>query len=1037
MENSTKKYWKSIDEYKNADVFVEEASKEFAEELPLEELANPANLELQSNRRDFLKVFGFSLSAATLAACTKAPVRKAIPLLNQPESLSPSIPNFYASTYFDGHDFASVVVKTREGRPIKIDANPLSVTNKAGINARVNASVLNLYDVARFRKPMSAGAETTWEKQDAAVIAKLNEISAAGGAIRILTHSIVSPTTQSLIASFKAKYPTTEHVVYDSISYDGILTANEKSIGKRAIPVYHFDKAQVIVGIGADFLGNWVMSDKFTTDYSTTRKVDKANPKMSRHIQFEANLSLTGSNADVRATYKPSQEGQVVARLYNEVAALTGNAGLSVNGEEVPGNLLKATARELANAKGASIVVCGSNDANIQLLVNGINSMLSNYGTTISTSQTINIKQGSDVAFAKFVDELNAGTVKALLAYGVNPVYDFANGAAIGKAIEKVDLSVSLTDRPDETNASFKHIASSHHYLESWDDAEAISGAYSLAQPAIAPLFDTRQWQESLMVYAGVAGTYYDLIQSNWKQNILPGTSGYSMFDASWRIALHDGVANANSTNAGISFNGGSVAEAAQKITPKKSGLELFLYEKIGLGNGLMANNPWLQEFPDPISRVCWDNYLIVSKSYADTNSIKEGDVVEVSANGYAVEVPVLIQPGLMPESVGLALGYGRTVAGKVGNNLGKNAFPFVTMVDGSRSYMVSNVSIKSTGRRQDLAQTQTHHTIEGRQNDILKETTLAEYIANPAAGNVRPYVAVKGEDGKFKKVKPGVDKDAITLWTKRDYKGHHWGMAIDLNACTGCGACVVSCQVENNVPVVGKDEVIRRREMHWIRIDRYYSFSDNAGNIVNQEAKYDTIEDYTNVDVSFQPLMCMQCDNAPCETVCPVLATLHNDEGLNQMVYNRCVGTRYCANNCPYKVRRFNWFNYFHNSKFDNVNPAHNDLGKMVLNPDVTVRSRGVMEKCTFCVQRIQAGKLEGKKNGSRPVDGSIKTACQQTCSAGAIVFGDLNDPNSEIAKLFGNERTYGVIEQINTQPTVQYLTKIRNRNNSNSPKA
>jgi molybdopterin-containing oxidoreductase family iron-sulfur binding subunit len=473
-----------------------------------------------------------------------------------------------------------------------------------------------------------------------------------------------------------------------------------------------------------------------------------------------------------------------------------------------------------------------------------------------------------------------------------------------------------------------------------------------------------------------------------------------------------------------VAYKGFDASVALGITAGKADGLDLVLYEKLSLGNGAHASNPWLQEMPDPISKACWDNYLAVNVKTARENNWKDGDMVKVKAGSVEVEVPVLVQPGMHPRTVALAVGYGRTEVGVAGKGIGVNAFALV-QAGSHRSSIVSGVQVSATGQTTELAQTQTHHTIEGR--NIVKETHLDRYVADHTDGNVRPYVTRKKADGTYEKVYPGKSRNAITLWQDRDYEGHHWAMAVDLNACTGCGACVVSCQVENNVPVVGKQEVINRREMHWIRIDRYYAFVED-GERIDKENDYERIGTGDQVDVVFQPVMCMQCDNAPCETVCPVLATVHSDEGLNQMVYNRCVGTRYCANNCPYKVRRFNWFSYIDNPKF-NTNPSQTDLGRMVLNPDVTVRARGVMEKCTFCVQRIQAGKLDAKREGRGVNDGEVKTACQQSCPAGAIVFGDLNDPESEVSRLFLNERSYGVIEELNVLPSVNYLTKVRNR--------
>ncbi len=1014
MDIAQKKYWRSVEELNASPQFIEESSKEFAEEIPVDELLSENSLNLNANRRDFLKVFGFSVTAATLAACTKTPVKRAVPFVQQPEEMSPSIPTWYATTYSDGYDYASIIVKTREGRPIKIEGNTFSGISQGGVNARVHASVLGLYDNARLQHPTKSGKITGWETLDSEVGAQLAEISAAGGAIRLLTGSIVSPTTKKIIGDFKAKYPTASHVVYDAISQSGMLEANKATFGSAVLPTYHFDKAEVIVGIGADFLGNWISPVEFTKDYIKNRKVSKANPTMSRHIQLETILTVTGSNADQRATYQASKEALVVTNLYNAIAALAGAAPVDTTAYDVAGNTIKSAAKELWAARGKALVVCGSNDAAVQTLVNAINQLLGSYGTTLDMSVPSYLRQGIDADMVNLVKEMNEGKVGALIMHGVNPAYDYHDSKAFLTGLEKTKLTVSVSQFTDETASKSKYVAAASHYLESWGDAEPAKGYYSMQQPAISPLFDTRSFEETLLAWTGNKTSVYDYLKANWKSN-----SNELDFGAFWRKALHNGVAENAAPGSQPAFSA-NVAAAAAAIKIESAEVELVTYEKMGIGNGAHAGNPWLQELPDPISRACWDNYLAVSMKYAKDNALSDGDIVKVEANGYSVEVPVLIQPGTFAGTVALAVGYGRTAAGKTGTNIGANAYPF-------RKGASVKVNISNTGLKTQLAQTQTHHTIEGR--NIVKETTLDRYKENAADGNIRPYVNVKQEDGSTKKVYPGISRNAVTLWDRRDYEGHHWAMAVDLNACTGCGACVVSCQVENNVPVVGKEEVIRRREMHWMRIDRYYAFKTTGSDQkITKEEEYDNIQEGDNVEVAFQPVMCQQCDNAPCETVCPVLATTHSDEGLNQMTYNRCVGTRYCANNCPYKVRRFNWFSYVDNSKFAN-NPAQTDLGKMVLNPDVTVRARGVMEKCTFCVQRIQAVKLESKRNNRRPLDGEVQTACQQSCPSNAIVFGDLNDPDSAVSQLFLNERAYGVIEELNVLPSVNYLTKVRNK--------
>lgn len=1024
MENGIKKYWRSVEELHNSPQFVQEASNEFAEELPLDEILSDSSA-LSSNRRDFLKMFGFSVTAATLAACTKTPIKKAVPWVTAPEDISPSIANYYSGTFSDGHDYCAIVVKTREGRPIKIEGNTASSVTNGGVNARVNASILGLYDTVRYKHPMIDGKPVSWNTVDTALSDAIKKASADGKSIQIITPSIHSPSAKNVLQQFLAKYPQAKHIVYDEVSYSGILEANAQSFGSAVIPNYRFENAEVILGIGADFLGNWINPVGFTKQYVKNRQLNPEIPKMSKHFQFESWLSITGSNADHRATYSPSQEGAVVATLYNAIASLTGKAKVSVASVELAGNSIQLAAKALVAAQGKSLVVCGSNDTHVQVLVNGINAMLGNLGNTIDFANPYLLKQGIDANFENFTKELAEGKVGLVMfADGVNPLYSHPNASQLLESLKKATV-VAMHDRPNETAVNANIIAPNHHYLESWSDAEPMRNHFSVGQPAITPLFDTRQQEETLLRLMGSSANMYDVVRDTWRTLVFSKQTQYPMFDAFWRNALYTGVIEMPAAFTAPTFTGDVIANAAKIQVDKSTGLQLVAYEKVGLGNGSMANNPWLQELPDPISRACWDNYLAVSKKYADEQGLKEGDIVKVSANNYSVEVPVLIQPGQIPTTVALALGYGRKNAGKVADNLGGNAFGFTTLTNGTRQPYNLTVTVDKTGKHSPLAQTQTHHTIEGR--DIVKETTLEEYVKNRGAGNVRPYLNVKGEDGHSKKVHPST----VTLWDEYDYKGHHWVMAIDLNACTGCGSCVVACQSENNVPVVGKDEVIRRREMHWIRIDRYYAFKNKEAKRVDKEQDYSTIDKYEDVDVVFQPVMCQQCNHAPCETVCPVLATMHSDEGLNQMAYNRCVGTRYCANNCPYKVRRFNWFNYNYNDKFVDVNSMQQDsLGKMVLNPDVTVRSRGVMEKCTFCVQRIQAGKLEAKKQGKRPEDGSIKTACQQTCPANAIVFGDLNDPNSEVAKLFKNERGYGLIEEINTQPNVRYLTKVRNRN-------
>ena len=1010
-----KKYWKGIEELRNDAEFVRLKNNEFFEHLPVgEQVGKKAEENRVTPRRDFLKFMGFSVAAATLAAC-EAPVVKSIPYVIKPEEVYPGIANYYASTFWDGYDYCPVVVKTREGRPIKIEGNELSPITKGGTSARTQASVLSLYDSGRMKKPFVNGAPTSWPNIDSVIPVKLAEIAGKGGNIRILSSTIISPTTKKIIEDFSKKYPGTKHVVYDSISFSGIIKANKESFGIAAVPSYRFDNADVIVSLGADFLANWISPVEHARQYAEGRKLNDGKKKMSKHIQFEPTLSLTGSNADKRIPVKPTQMPVVIANLYNEVAKQTG--GTTINAPDAGGlkSEIMDAARHLVAAKGKALVVARTNNTAAQNLVNAMNMLLGSYGSTLNLAESNLTRQGDDAALQEFLAELKDGKISALLIYGSNPSYTLPNADEFNAALKKVELSVSFSDRNDETASNCKYVCPDNHYLESWGDAEARSGHISFMQPAIAPLFETRQFQETMMIWAGLGNNYHDYL-----------TQAYS---DGWTTKLKDGVyVMPAGTPAALKFSPEVVAASASAIPVIKPAgkFELVLYEKTGLGNGNQANNPWLQELPDPVSRITWDNYLCVSPADARENGWHNNNVVNLKANGVTMPVPVYIQPGQTQGVVALAFGYGRTKCGKVADGVGKNAFAFARLTDNGMTFWSECSVEKSTEDDHMLASTQMHHTMMGR--EIVKETTLEEFIRQPDAGNPAVVIPVhKGHDKE--ELKP----EGANLWDDFPTPNHRWGMSIDLNSCIGCGACVVACTAENNVHVVGKDEIMRSREMHWIRIDRYYSSdadpkegaAPDAGQLKKMEEPSD------NPKVVFQPVMCQHCNHAPCETVCPVVATNHSSEGLNQMAYNRCIGTRYCANNCPYKVRRFNWFQYDHNEKFANVNPAFhtNEVERMVLNPDVVVRARGVMEKCSLCVQRIQDGKLTAKRESRKIKDGEIKTACAQACPTHAIVFGDYNDKESELNKMWKpEERSYHLLEELDVQPNVFYQTKVRN---------
>lgn len=1030
---SQKQYWTDLEDLKNITEKRVIADNEFKEELPFD--LSDSLFSATTPRRDFLKFLGFSTLAATLVSSCEMPVRKAIPYAIKPEDITPGVPNYYASTFVDGGEYCAVVIKTRDGRPIKLEGNELSSVTQGGTSARVQAAVLNLYDKARLRFPYADGKESTFDAID-----RIVKEGIGNKAAYLVTGSILSPTTKDVIAQFVTKYPNVKHIVYDCISYSAMLQANEASYGKRTLPTYHFDKAQTIVSIGADFLGTWLSPIEFAKGYAKGRKISAKEMKISKHYQIEPTQTITGAAADYRGTCKPSEKAKVAVALYNAVVSGT-QPNLSTPHLN---KMVMNAANDLK--KGNGMVVCGGNDVALQTVINAINDKIGANGVTVNWTVTSNYKQGIDKDMVDLVAAMEAGQVGSVFLAGVNPSYDYFEAKKFTDALSKVPVSVSFAERMDETAQKCKYIIPDHNFLESWGDAEPKANYFSLIQPGIAPLFKTRAMQDSLLTWAGAGMSYGDYWKDYWTKKL----GSTEAFDK----ALQDGVIEPAGpmANGGAAFTG-NVADAVAKIDARKVGaaVELVVYQKIAIGyGGAWSNNPWLHEMPDPITRTTWDNYLCVSPKrakalHAELDGFSEVDskkrVVTVKgANGYTVNVPVIVVPGMHNDVVALAVGYGRDA--KVGRAAasdatkgGKNAYPYMTF-NGTTFESHSDVTITETTEFYDIAITQTHSSYEAR--PVVHEFTLEEFKKDPQVllkergAEIAEYAAIpwieEGKEGKEEEKIIGENTEEEyrangTLYPNYQYEGLKWGMSIDLNTCTGCGACVVGCMAENNISVVGKDHVLKNHEMHWLRIDRYFSGkTDNP----------DTIQ------TVFQPMLCQHCDNAPCENVCPVSATNHSSEGLNQMAYNRCIGTKYCANNCPYKVRHFNWMdwngadafadNLYEDGRRDDMN---DDLTRMVLNPDVTVRSRGVMEKCSFCVQRLQDAKLTAKK-ASRPMkDGEARTACQQACPSDAITFGNVNDKMSEIYKIRKEEqreRTFYVLEHIHTLPNINYLAKIRN---------
>ncbi|MDX1772711.1 TAT-variant-translocated molybdopterin oxidoreductase [Oceanihabitans sediminis] len=1028
--SSNKKYWKSVEELNENSSIVEALKQnEFVEEIPTDEfLGDKDTLEASTTtRRDFLKYVGFSTAAASLAAC-EGPVIKSIPYVVQPDTIIPGVANYYATTIADGFDFASVLVKTREGRPIKIENNTMAVSN-GNANARVNASVLGLYDSLRVQGPVHGEDYISWTELDKNVMQKLEDLKGSDKDIVLLTQTFASPSTSKLISEFKEKYGNVRHVVYDAVSESAALDAYQAKYGERGLANYDFSKAMTIVSVGADFLGDW-QGGGFDSGYAKNRIPE--NGKMSRHIQFESNMSLAGANADKRVPLTVSQQKIALAKLHSYIV------GGSVSGQLPEGvdKVVQQAASQLKKAGSSAVVVTGLQDVNAQTVVFEINEALNSKAFDPKTP--IKTRQGNDKAVNTLIADMKAGKVGALIMSGVNPLYTLPNASEFAEGLKNTETSVTFSMKADETALATTYIAAAPHYLESWGDVEMKKGHYALMQPTIRPLFDTRQFQDSLLKWIGNDTSYADYIKETWKTNILNGSS--------YNKALHDGVfvggastvediaSEAVETEETAPSAGNAARDLANSV--KASEFELVLYTKVGMGDGQQANNPWLQEFPDPITRTTWDNYLTMSSADAKKLGVKNWHVatgglnsslVELTVNGQTVTVPVIIQPGQANGTLGFSFGFGRTNGLKEEMQTGTNAYPLYK----DFKNVQTDVALNVVSGEHEFACVQLHNTLMGR-GDIIRETTLEIFnTKEKKEWNAVPVVSYNHEEI------PVTSKDA-NLWDDFDRSiGHHFNLSIDLNACTGCGACVIACHSENNVPVVGKEEMRRSRDMHWLRIDRYYSSEESFGDDLEKKnnisglssslSEFGELEQASeNPQVAFQPVMCQHCNHAPCETVCPVAATSHGRQGQNHMAYNRCVGTRYCANNCPYKVRRFNWFLYSQNDEFDYH--MNDDLGRMVLNPDVVVRSRGVMEKCSMCIQKTQKTILDAKREGREIKDGEFQTACSAACGNGAMVFGDINDKDSKVAKLREDKRKYHLLEYVGTQPNVLYHTKVRN---------
>ncbi|MEM6395626.1 MAG: TAT-variant-translocated molybdopterin oxidoreductase [Bacteroidota bacterium] len=1091
MSKKNDKIWIGTDQIKADPDYVARENEEFSGP----DVENP---KLESSRRDFLKYVGFGMSAATIAACD-IPVRKAIPYVSKPDKVVPGVASYYASTFVNGGDAEPVLVKTREGRPIKLDGNGMATLTTGGTSARGQAAILSLYDTSRFDGPYSIKEgklerdrrpenNPGWADIDGEIIRALRRANK----IRVLSHTEMSPSTFRALEELKGRYRDVEHVMYDSVSCTAMMRANDAMFGKYAVPHYRFDKADVIVAVECDFLGGWVNPSQYGTHYAKTRKA--LSGKMSRHIQIEGFMSLTGSNADNRVMVKPSQIGHAIAYLHRSIVG----GGPSDSLPEPIQAKLDLVANELKRGGSHSLLVCGTNNPAEQLMVNQINQALGAYGTTIETERWNLQRKGDDLKLLRLVEEMESGDVDVLIVMnGANPAFDTPYAARIREAMaNKVSTKISMAQNPNDTVQHCDYVTPNTHWLESWSDCEILEGMYSVIQPTITPIFaalgrpGTRQVGESFLVWSESSQynrdsetPYRDFVQETWKMNAFSTQTEFQQFRMYWDNCLHDGVVHLPVSAEATPESERPYIDINKVSQPVSEGQEITFYETINIGDGSYADNPWLQELPDPLLRTTWGNYLSIPVSWDGGNEFQayeglnkeeykgKADIVEITIGDQTVRTTAVRMFGHLPNTFALALGYGRAITGMAGraiaNNLGTDVYPLLPIDEDGYVRYRSTVSVSGkVAEESEFASVQYHHSMglttrdddgnmvyynnrTGETFSLDRELTEEEkeYIdpyhvdeqtvmtlgAGMQGGLTDRSIIYQGSfedlDGLKRMIKHKREHaqhlNDQTLYPYEEFvddvysQGHWWAMHVDLNACYGCGACEIACTAENNVPVVGKYEVWRHHEMKWMRIDRYF------------------FGDYENPKAVYQPMMCQHCDNAPCENVCPVAATPHSDEGLNQMTYNRCIGTRYCANNCPYKVRRFNWLDYTTADLFAVNEPLVGDeelaygadnLTRMVLNPDVTVRSRGVIEKCSFCVQTLQEAKLQAKAEKRRLRDDDVRTACESCCPAGAITFGDRNINDKVTKAIEENPLNYLVLEETNVQPSVWYAARVHN---------
>jgi molybdopterin-containing oxidoreductase family iron-sulfur binding subunit len=992
-------YWRSLAEIEDRPEFRAALEREFPE--------GASELPAGMTRREMVMLLGASLSLAGLTGCRR-PVEEIVPYVTAPEDIVPGIPRYYATTMPFRRSAYGLIVESHEGRPTKIEGNPAHPSTLGGSSVRAQASVLGLYDPDRSQSITQKGERKSWNDFVTAWGDLSKAHAADGGAsLAVLSESFSSPTLARLASELRTRFPKLQWATYDAISDENRLAGLRSAAGRDVDLMLRLDSASVILALDADPLLTDPEMIRHARGFADRRRAGASGGAMNRLYAVEGVYSLTGAMADHRLRLESRRIPAFVAALASRLGApgASSQAGADVPG--VDGRWIDAVAKDLLANRGTGLIVAGERQpAAVHAAVCALNSHLGNTGKTVSYYETRDAALPSMSSLTSLVSAMTGGTVQTLVVLGGNPVFDAPADLDFAAAMAKVPHTITLGHAVDETASRAEWQIPRAHYLESWGDARAAGGTLSVVQPLILPLFGGRTPVEVLgLMVVDKDRPGYDIVRDTWRPIL-----GEAEFENKWNRVLHDGLlAGSELTDVVPDVKGGAFGELA-RVPESASGLEIVFVPSPSLHDGRFANDGWLQELPDPLTKLTWDNPALVSPRTAEMLGLADAELVRVDYAGRSLELPVWILPGMADSVVALTLGYGRQRAGRIGTGVGFNTY---TVRASKAPGFDSGVTLSRRGGQHPLSVTQNHGSMEGR--PLVRESTLAE-LRSKASAPAQPEGAhavdsAEAKEGAQREGQPRVlgvypaETPHFSLWKEHTYdQGNQWGMTIDLNACIGCNACMVACQSENNVPVVGKDQVGRQREMHWLRVDRYFS-GEVSG----------------SPEVVFQPVPCMQCEDAPCEQVCPVAATVHDSEGLNAMVYNRCIGTRYCSNNCPYKVRHFNFFNFTKDTP---------DILKLAMNPDVTVRARGVMEKCTYCTQRINRAKIDAKLAGRDLRDGDIKTACQQACPASAIEFGNIRDASSRVARAKADPRNYALLDELNTKPRTTYLAKVRNPN-------